>query len=75
MKKINKIFILHYSKLVDRKAHMLEEAQKWFSDTPYEFIESWDQEQLNEENIKENFLSLIILLAIKKNIQNLLFAQ
>ncbi len=55
MKKINKIFILHYSKLIDRKAHMLEEAEKWFGDTPYEFIESWDQEELNEENIKENF--------------------
>lgn len=55
MRKINKIFVLHYSKLVDRKAHMLEEAKKWFGDTPYEFMELWDQEELNEENIKENF--------------------
>lgn len=55
LKKINKIFIIHYSKLIDRKEHMVMEAEKWFGDTPYEFLELWDQEELNEENIKENF--------------------
>jgi glycosyl transferase family 25 len=40
-----KIFILHYSKLVDRKKHILEQFQKQ-NITDYEFIEKYDIEDL-----------------------------
>ena len=40
-----KIFVLHYSKLVDRKKHILEQFQKQ-NITDYEFIEKYDIEDL-----------------------------
>jgi GR25 family glycosyltransferase involved in LPS biosynthesis len=55
MKKIDKIFILHYSKLKERKSHLLEEAEKWFTGIPYEFMELWDQEELTDQDIEKNF--------------------
>ena len=55
MKKIDKIFIIHYTKLIERKKHMLSELNSWFPDTDYEFIEEFDQEHLTPEVIKENF--------------------
>jgi len=42
-----KIFVLHYSKLVDRKTHILEQFQKQ-NITDYEFIEKYDRENLKD---------------------------
>lgn len=55
MHSIQKIFVIHYTKLKDRKAHMLSELNSWFPDIDYEFIEEFDQEDLTDEIINENF--------------------
>lgn len=55
MRKISKIFIIHYSKLTERKTHLLTEAEKWFKGIPYEFMEIWDQEELTDQDIQKNF--------------------
>ena len=55
MKDISKIYIIHYTKLKDRKSHMQREMQTWFTDVEHEFVEDFDQEQLSDDIIKENF--------------------
>ena len=55
MSVLSKIFIIHYSKLDERKEHMLIELQKWFPNIEYEFVEEYDQEDLTPELIEENF--------------------
>tara|TARA_R110002020_G_scaffold207564_3_gene413165 strand:- start:2915 stop:3601 length:687 start_codon:yes stop_codon:yes gene_type:complete len=55
MKNIDKISIIHYTKLESRKAHMLGELERWFSDTEHEFVEELDQEDLTQELIDQNF--------------------
>ena len=52
---LKKVFIIHYTKLQERKAHMLEQMQKWFPNTEYEFVEEFDQEELTEDLIEQNF--------------------
>ena len=52
---LNKIFIVHYTKLEDRKKHMLSEMQRWVADTPYEFMEDHDQEQVTQLDIIDYF--------------------
>lgn len=49
-----KIFVLHYSKLVDRKKYILEQFQKQ-NITDYEFIEKYDKDEITdyESNIFE----------------------
>ena len=60
-----KIFITHYSKLINRKKHMLQEFEKQ-NITDYEFIEQFNQEDLQEchsllfeTNFKRSMMSLI----------------
>jgi len=50
-----KIFIIHYTKLEDRKAHMLQELERWLPNVDYEFVEEFDQEELTRGLIEENF--------------------
>ena len=45
-----KIFVLHYSKLIDRKKHILAQFEK-HNITDYEFIEKYDKEELAESEI------------------------
>jgi GR25 family glycosyltransferase involved in LPS biosynthesis len=45
-----KIFVLHYSKLVERKQHILEQF-RIHNITDYEFIEKYDKEELQDCNI------------------------
>jgi GR25 family glycosyltransferase involved in LPS biosynthesis len=45
-----KIFVLHYSKLVDRKKHILEQFQR-LGITNFEFIEKYDKDELKPEDI------------------------
>lgn len=59
-----KIFVLHYSKLVDRKKHILEQFNKQ-GITDYEFIEKYDREDLQDcdtllfdKGIKKSVVSL-----------------
>ncbi len=55
MKNLDKVSVIHYTKLKDRKAHMLKELKQWFSGIDYQFIEDFDQENLTEDLINENF--------------------
>ena len=43
-----KIFILHYSKLVDRKKYILEQFQR-HNITDYEFIEKFDKDEITND--------------------------
>ena len=45
-----KIFVLHYSKLVDRKKHILSQFKKQ-NITDYEFIEKYDKEDLQDSDM------------------------
>ena len=45
-----KIFVLHYSKLVDRKTHILSQFKKQ-NITDYEFIEKYDNEDLEDSDM------------------------
>ena len=60
-----KIFVLHYSKLVDRKAYILEQFRRE-NITDYEFIEKYDREDLQNSDkalfdtcVKESMMSLM----------------
>lgn len=60
-----KIFVLHYSKLVNRKKHMLEQFKKQ-GIIDYEFIEKYDKEDLQDSDMllfdkcmKKSMMSLI----------------
>ena len=55
MKDINKIYIIHYTKLERRKVHMEKQMETWFPDVKYEFIEDFDQEELSDKVINDNF--------------------
>ena len=55
MKSINKIYIIHYTKLESRKTHMLEQLKSWFPDVDYEFVEEYDKENLTDQIIENNF--------------------
>lgn len=44
-----KIFVLHYSKLVDRKKHILEQFQR-LGITKFEFVEKYDKDELKPED-------------------------
>jgi GR25 family glycosyltransferase involved in LPS biosynthesis len=45
-----KIFVLHYSKLVDRKAFIVEQFKK-HAIVEYEFIEQYNKEDLKQEDV------------------------
>ena len=47
-----KIFVIHYSKLIDRKKHIIEEFKK-HNIVEYEFIEKFNKEDLTSEDIKQ----------------------
>jgi GR25 family glycosyltransferase involved in LPS biosynthesis len=60
-----KIFVLHYSKLVDRKKHILEQFKNQ-NITNYEFIEKYDKEDLQDcdmllfdKCVKKSMISLM----------------
>ena len=52
---LNKIFIIHYTKLKERKEHMLSEMAEWNPTTPFEFFEAYDQEAINQLDIIDTF--------------------
>jgi glycosyl transferase, family 25 len=61
-----KIFVLHYSKLVDRKKNILEQFQK-HNITDYEFIEKYDKDEITDDesslfdiNYKKSTMSLTL---------------
>uniref|UniRef100_A0A6C0EQH4 Glycosyl transferase family 25 domain-containing protein n=1 Tax=viral metagenome TaxID=1070528 RepID=A0A6C0EQH4_9ZZZZ len=62
-----KIFVLHYSKLTDRKRHILEQF-KIHNITDYEFIEKYDKSELTENDKKlfeENYNTSMVSLMLK----------
>jgi len=49
---LSKIYIIHYTKLEDRKKHMLSEIEKWSLDrVPIHFEERHDQETMSQFDI------------------------
>lgn len=52
---LHKIYIIHYTKLSDRKTHMQNEIQKWKILVPYKFFEEYDQEVLTPLDVFDNF--------------------
>ncbi len=48
---VDKIFIIHYTKLTDRRAHMEAQMEQWFPNTPVEFVEAFDQEVVGQLDI------------------------
>ena len=59
-----KIFVLHYSKLIDRKKYIIEQFQKQ-NITDYEFIEKFDKDEITSDesslfavNYKKSTMSL-----------------
>ena len=61
-----KIFVLHYSKLVERKKHILEQFKK-YNITDYEFIEKYDKDEISDNesdlfdtNYKKSSMSLFL---------------
>lgn len=55
MPNIDKVYIIHYTKLLDRKNHMIQQMNHWFPEIEYEFIEDFDKEDLTNQIIDENF--------------------
>lgn len=78
-----KIFVLHYSKLVDRKKHILEQFERE-GIVDYEFIEKYDKEEITCEEsnlfdvkkVKPSMVSLILkhILAYKMIAENYKYA-
>jgi len=62
-----KIFVLHYSKLVDRKKHILEQFERE-GIIDYEFIEKYDKDEITDQEsnlfdinyVKSSMMSLIL---------------
>mgnify|MGYP001223313137 FL=1 len=51
---LSKIYVIHYTKLEDRKKHMLSQISKWKLDSlPIHFEERFDQEVMSEFDIFE----------------------
>ena len=60
-----KVFVVHYSKLVDRKKHILQQFEK-HNITDYEFVEI-DREKLDKQNIEvfqENYSNILIAISL-----------
>ena len=55
MKLISKVYIIHYTKLSERKAHMLEQIKQWLPNVEHKFVEDFDQEDLTDKIIHKNF--------------------
>jgi len=52
---LSKIYIIHYTKLEDRKKHMLSEIEKWSMDRiPVHFEERHDQETMTQFDIYQS---------------------
>jgi glycosyl transferase family 25 len=81
-----KIFVIHYSKLVDRKRHILEQFKK-HNITDYEFIEKYDKDEITNTqsslfdiNYKKSTMSLTlkhmyVYNRIAKNYENALIFE
>ena len=61
-----KIFVLHYTKLVDRKKNIINQFEK-YNITDYEFIEKYDKDEITADessifdiNYKKSIMSLIL---------------
>lgn len=52
---VDKIFIIHYTKLTARRQHMITEMEKWFPKNLVEFVEAYDQEVVSPLDIIDNF--------------------
>jgi GR25 family glycosyltransferase involved in LPS biosynthesis len=52
---LSKIYVIHYTKLIERKKHMISEFDKWNVDIPWEIFEPYDQEDISQLDIIEHF--------------------
>ena len=72
-----KIFVLHYSKLVDRKKHILEQFNKQ-GIIDYEFIEKYDKDEITDyesDIFKKNYRKSTMSLHLKHNYVYKLIAE
>ena len=72
-----KIFVLHYSKLFDRKKHILEQFKKQ-NITDYEFIEKYDKDEITDyesDIFKKNYRKSTMSLHLKHNYVYKLIAE
>ncbi len=68
---ISKIYIIHYTKLTDRKKHMLSEISKWGLDVvPVYFEERMDQEEMAEFDIYQTINKTRFFQNTNRNIKN-----
>ena len=68
---ISKIYIIHYTKLTDRKKHMLSEISKWGLDVvPVYFEEHMDQEEMAEFDIYQTINKTRFFQNTNRNIKN-----
>jgi hypothetical protein len=64
-----KIFVIHYTPLKERKISIMKQFEK-FNIKEYEFIETYDREELNETDIKKfSNLKLSQISLILKNVE------
>jgi len=47
-----KFFVTHYTPLIERKAHIIEQFQK-YNITNYTFIETYDRENLKQSDLNK----------------------
>lgn len=52
---VDKIFIIHYTKLIERRRHMETEMERWFPGISVEFVSPYDQEVVTPLDIIDNF--------------------
>lgn len=52
---LSKIYVIHYTKLAERRTHIESELDKWNVKVPWEVFEPYDQEDITQLDIIEHF--------------------
>ena len=52
---LSKIYVIHYTKLVERRKHIESEFANWNIEVPWEIYEPYDQEDITQLDIMEHF--------------------
>jgi GR25 family glycosyltransferase involved in LPS biosynthesis len=52
---LSKIYVIHYTKLIERRKHIVSEFDKWSIEVPWEIFEPHDQEDISQLDIIEHF--------------------
>ena len=52
---LSKIYVIHYTTLIERRKHIVSEFDKWSIEVPWEIFEPHDQEDISQLDIIEHF--------------------